>query len=330
MLLLAPWFLATLSAAPTPAPAGCHLEGRPRHLEALVRFAGPAFGVALGGVPVSVELPSAALAEGVDPARVEPQAVIHVLGPLVFDAVVAPEALPVRPRRAWRGDAGFLTLGPLSRLVAEQVSGAELAVHVALDDQIHVPAVRAKCVDLTLGDTLGPAPTHRTPPVAQRMVPTGETLPLRRAPDAALPAWIVAVGKGSALELARLARRGAWVQVAASWSDGTRVAGWTEATNVEWFDGEFGDFLALTGTGMCGYGVSDTYNGPAILHGGASVHASADGPVWARAAKTTRVVVIGRDGWVELAEVPGLGASNSCDRLENAYVRAEDLTYPPF
>ncbi len=319
MMTFAPWFLAMLATAPVPPPAAvCTVEGRPRHLEAQVPVArGAPFGIALDGLPVSVALADTA-------------ATIHVRSPLAFDATLAPSALPLRTRRVWRGDAGFLTLGPRSRLVAETTSGAELALHVDLEAaNIHIPAVRVKCVDLTLGDTRELSPKHRIAPSARRMIPTGETLPLRSAPNAASPAWTLRFGSGSGLQLERIAARAGWNKVSASWSDGTRVTGWTEAANVQWFDGEYGDFLTGVGAGLCGIVVSGQYHGPAILHGGASVHASADGPTWARAAQTTRVVVVGNAGWVQLVEVPGLGSSNGCARLENAYVRAADLTYPP-
>jgi hypothetical protein len=189
--------------------------------------------------------------------------------------------------------------------------------------------VQIKCVDLTLGDTADTSPKHRTPLAAGRMIPTSEALPLRAAPDSARPVWMVQVDRGSPLELERMAVRGGWTKVFASWSDGTRIAGWTERTNVAWFDGEFGEFVSGIGVGGCGIAVCVVYHGPAILHGGASVHASPDGPIWARAAESTRVVVVGKSDWVQLAEVPGLGGSNACTRLENAYVRADDLTYPP-
>lgn len=317
-MTFAPWFLAMLWMAPVPTPDLCTVEGRPRHLEVQVPVAGRApVAIALDGVPVAV-----AFADGA--------ATIHVRSPLAFDATLAPSELPLRTRRVWRGDAGFLTLGPRSQLVAETAAGPELALHVDLEaTDVRIPGVRVKCVDLTLGDAFDRPPKHRIAPSARRMIPSGETLPLRSAPDAALPAWTLRFSRGSGLQLERIAARAGWNKVRAAWSDGTRVEGWTEAANVQWFDGAFLERLLGSGTGLCGMVVTGRYYGPAILHGGASVHASTDGPVWARAAQTARVTVVGNSGWVQLVEVPGLGSSNGCARLENAYVRAEDLTYPP-
>lgn len=322
MLSFAPLIAASLLTADPPpisrpgAPP-CVVAGRPAHLV----FALPV----AGAEPIRLTLNGARVA--VDIAA--DHAITHVLEPLVFDAAVPLADLPFRARRTWHDADRLLTIPPSARLVGERATGSTLSARLIIEDHIHVPTVPVKCVDLTLGDVDVVVSEHRTVPAARRLMLVGTELPLSPAARPTAPPWTVVVQPGAAFELERLATRGDYVQVAAAWRDGTRIQGWTESKAVAASTGEFMDFLSGIGRGACGYAVTDVYHGPAVLHRGAPVHASPDGPVWAHAAaKDVRVVVIGDSGWVELAEVPGISTEPSCEHLKNAYVRAQDLTFP--
>ncbi|MFO0747816.1 MAG: hypothetical protein U1F43_19440 [Myxococcota bacterium] len=312
--------VTALSAAPPPPPAAdaCLVAGKPRHLSALVVHPGAhdSFELDLDNVPVEVSFGAPG------------DAVVHVKAPFVFDATLPRATLPLRVKAAQALADGRIGLAPKTPLVAGDLLDAGLSVTPSPGPLVHIDAVLVACDRLTFGDATAQAPHIVRPPIPRRMVPDEDLVELRAKPDTALPTVLVKLDSGAPFILERLGAKDVWTKVIARWSDGTFVRGWVETRNVTPFALDYLEPDYGMRGGLCGYGVSDTYHGPALVHGGAAVYdREEDGVVWARAASAVHVVVVGDSGMVAVTEIPGLGYGNGC-RFDHAFVRAEDLTFP--
>lgn len=310
-------------AAPTPTPGEgapadeCVVKGRPKMWpELTVEVDGTKpFQVYVDLLPVAVTAtPGAERAE------------VAVEGPIAFTAATPIGKVPYLAP-GLKVAQGQLVLGRDTALTASGVDAR--GVIVALGDlDISVPSFIAPCDKLRLGrgERIYDRPEIVSVPKPVRRIPVGDVLELRMKPDAA-EVLRVALARGSALTLRETAKKPGWTQVAAAWTDGTRLGGWVPDASIQPLEVEFG-LLGDMARGMCGYGVSDAYHGPATLRRGATIHADAEGSVWARATKDVKVIVIGDSGWVEVTEIPGMGTTPGCSRLDFAMVQAKDLVFP--
>jgi hypothetical protein len=129
-----------------------------------------------------------------------------------------------------------------------------------------------------------------------------------------------------------------WWHIVATWSNGSRLDGWTpERESSPHYDAPGGSVAGLSFVG----GMVGVVDGPILqkarLHAGASVAYAPAGAAWAHATHDVEIEVIvmnvysrtptRTDGWLPLATVPGLVPPPTVLRyLEHAWVHRSELT----
>lgn len=182
------------------------------------------------------------------------------------------------------------------------------------------PAPRVPCSRLGLSDRAAHESSLRTATPAERSVGTGSRfVPLYAQPTDDAPISIRYPGPFVVKE-----QRPGWVLLAAEWQDGSRVKGWTRERHVvPYFDDPPQWIGGLSGHGACGR-MDAPRRSPLRIAEGAPVSTAPDGAVWAHASREVAVEAIAvtlerADGWIKIAEMPGLEPP-PCQDLKHSWV----------
>jgi hypothetical protein len=173
-----------------------------------------------------------------------------------------------------------------------------------------------------------------SPPDAPRIGMGWEPFPVHSRPDGP---DVFNVGYGGPVTIVET--RPGWWHIVVSWSDGSRLDGWTpERASASYYE----DAGGSVGGGFHGGISGGVVDGPilerALLHAGAAIAAAPAGPPWARAAHELEVEVVvmnayqaphdrRSDEWLEVAKAPGLlPPPSGFLHLEHTWVQRRDLT----
>jgi hypothetical protein len=248
---------------------------------------------------------------------------VRVAAPLRFTGWTLLERFGVL-RDAELGE-GLIHAGAQTTLSGPRVNGdavvGELSVGGAMAESVRVP-----CSKLTTAPAPGPEPELLLGTALVR--PTDAWLVL-----SATPASPITLRVRNLMALSKLEERDAWVRLSASYTDGSRVAGWAQASTVEAIPTGEEPVPATSGPGFCGDGcgggASDYEIGPAQLLPDTQVHAAPDGEVWADVPLPLRVTIAhrGNEPWVRLLKIPGIEENRGCHSLEHAWVPRERVKF---
>jgi len=309
---------ALLAAAPTAGPGTCVVRGTVLHLDHVdlqeLDGAAKLFEVMLHGAAIRVTFDDS------DVAAVAGDATLR------FGGEVKAASVPLRVSKTTHV-RGLLTLGPKSALELKGIDGADVSLVVHPDTNTTIGPFTLPCAALVLGDADPEDVSLLTHPPLARRVAVGTSAFVLAAAKSGDVAIDVAVTNGG-LVMEKVAARVALAEVRARWTDGTTLHGFLAADAVTPSNADWSDEVGRIG-GMCGFGVSDTYVGPATMNVGTKLFDQHDGKPWAVATAKTKIDVIGSDDWVEVTSVPGIVVSAGCVRTNKAFTSAAGLTYPP-
>jgi hypothetical protein len=318
-----------LLAAGDAAAKTCIIESKtPEALHLVVQAkGGPELHVRVANVPVAMKI--------TDPGWAAPPAVISVdvKGPLAFSATIAPEKIPLKPKKQIDSSNGMLRLRPGAGQFAAKVARNKFVEGDLLLDGVHFKGVNLPCEVLSLDPVESPA-VHQEPPHAEPVVAKASPLKL----------WADAGGKGDAmevvmaspldLELQRYEKSGAYQKVGVKFRDGSRLSAWAKSDDLT-APGrhELQDMpiippaCARTPEAKGGLKLAS-----ASINPGTAI--SADRLFqWATARGGDSLTVRYKEGesWVEIVGVPGITAPSECEGsmvLDEAWVPRSAVKFP--
>jgi len=272
------------------APEPCRVDGLGEAWSVTVAPEGAApFVVALGGMRVEVALRAS-------------DAVVRGVSPLAFEARAAVRDVPLGVARA-----GWVT--PHVHASTATWLAPRALVERGVEVDIDVPDARLEpivlpCARLALrGAARAPIePSHGLVELE------GAVLSLQAAPDRGAIYTVVFAEPGG-IGLHELARRSGWVRVEASWSDDTRVRGWTPSDGL-------GRVSLARMSGAWGEGVGCRLRRTRMLPVGTAIHARPGGPRWATVT-TPLAVELDRSGpgWARVVRMSGVASPERCGEI---------------
>ncbi len=314
LLVLASAFLARAAAAE------CRISMEKASLQKVtVQVPGQRFTLDLQAVPVTVAVKHAS----------KGTAIIQVLAPLRFTASYPSKSLVYRIGREVDLYGGRIHLGKRAGYtwLGVRGDGLQVSLRSSLGLQVQEPVI-VPCNNIELASsTYYNSPAVSLPPPA-RTVGTGSAFfPLYLAPEEAAPLSIRYAGPFQVLQ-----RRPGWVLLQANWEDGSQVRGWTRQR-----------FATAKAKSLPGWAGGESFNVPCAVVDGygfplakiklrkdAPIAASPGGAVWARVSGTISADAFPldrRDGWIQIAAVPGLPA-RSCSDHDHIWVHSRDVLGP--
>jgi hypothetical protein len=296
----------------------CRIDDSKAHLSNVtVSASGTTFSLGLVGVPVQIR-----------PADGAKNASVEVLSPLRFTAAYPAAELRYEVKRPVDLYGGRIRLGEgaMPQWLGVRGNALEASLTTLLHVNVAAP-LRVPCSHVALSEGKTPYATPElVKPAAGRGVGTGgNEVPLHLFPVAADP---LAVQFPGAYEIER--RQPGWVLLTASWTDGSRLRGWTR----EEFVTSEPEPLGASVEGMTSEPLCGRTDGPMltafIVRKGAPIAASPAGAPWAWATQRLPVEAFPldrADGWIRIGAVTGL-ASAPCAEHEHLWVHASDLIWP--
>lgn len=317
-------FLLGLGGAETSHAAPCTVAAQQASLENVVIQPGneTPFKLHLEHLPIEATLSGKSEAE------------LHVNGPLRFSTRHKWTKLDVRTGRRTVLLGGRLVLpegisGDVLLADRHDAQSSTIPLLPPLSGLIPTTPLLVPCAKLTLGSEtpIGRVLPSRTSAKTTALWATRATdFALYRGPKVAMPWSITFEGP---LEV--LARRGEWVKLRATWSNGARLQGWARSelfsfTATPRLEGHMSG--NLIGHGACGRSHQRVPN-RFLLKPNAPIHASANGAIWAHATATTEVKAFSlsrSDGWLQIAEVRGFPKGHCADH-ERFWVHASQIQW---
>jgi hypothetical protein len=241
---------------------------------------------------------------------------VRIAAPLRFTGWTLVERLGVL--RDAELDEGLVHAGAQTTLSGPRVSGNAVIGELSVGGAI-AEGMRVACSQLTTAPPAAPEPELVLGAALVR--PTDARLMLSPSPNSP-----TALRLRNLMALSKLEESNAWVRLSATYADGSRVTGWTQASAIEAIPAGEEPVPATHGPGFCGDGcgggASDYRTGPAQLLPDTQVHVAPDGEVWAEVPQPLRVTIAhrGNEPWVRLLKVPGIEEDRGCHTLEHAWV----------
>lgn len=312
-------------AAREAAAAPCELHGSPPRAQIRVRVPGHA--------PLELELTDREVVARFMPGS---RTLVETFGPLriVGEAVRLPLAL-ARPVVAAGGQVGLSTA---VKIVRARARGAGLGLDVEIAGRTELgaflPAVVVACDAVKIREDDARAGKVELAGDFSWIV-RKRSLVLRTRPDGPPRLRLRATEPGM-LRVAEVDRRGDRIHVRAAWSDGSFVQGWAERAALTpirsygfgW--GSWGETAEPVCRQLPPFPRPGGYVGAATLRAGATLHAAPGRGAWAEASEDVAVEVeidsVADAAWVHVGAVPGI--SESCGRLEHAWVARDQIVLP--
>jgi hypothetical protein len=258
---------------------------------------------------------------------------VHVRGRLEFDATGAQIAL--RPTAATDVEAGMVTLSDSTRLLGPVDHDGDVAVEVAIADDVTLSPVVVPCAALAIDVPFrfifnDPS----VEPLAAVWEPRVDPFTIRELP-----------GEGRAIEVHASApvlvpftereRSGEFLRVEVQWTDGAALRGWVQASEMEQttaggYGGDPGSGEAH-GHGHSGCGGPGRYCGPADVEAGTPVFAEPGTGRWATVldGRGVDVMLVEGEEYAAVREIPGVAESGESGQIRHAWVPSAAVTPTP-
>jgi hypothetical protein len=321
-------FACLLLAAGDAAAKTCIIESKtPEALHLVVQAkGGPELHIRVANVPVAMKL--------TDPGWSQPPPVsVDVKGPIAFTATIAPEKIPLKPKKQIDSSNGMLRLRAGAGQFAGKVARNKFVEGELLLDGVRFKGVNLPCDVLTLDAVESPA-VHQEPPHAEPVVAKASPLKLWAEPGGKGEPMEVAMASTNDLELQRYEKSGAYVKVGTKFRDGSRLSAWAKSDDLTAPKAhELQDLPTIPpACARAPVATGGLKLATASINAGTAI--SADRLFqWATARGGDSLTVRYKEGesWVEIVGVPGITAPSECEGsmvLDEAWVPRSAVKFP--